>query len=228
MRRGAVYGKVEDDEMTCTQWRERAQEWLEANDYESGELPDELSAHMEECGACSAQFRALMRLFGGEGGGDLAPPRLEERIMERVRREAASGRPPDEPGRERRFTATTAWIPKAAAALLLIALTAVVTLYLNGTGGEPSSQELVTVRLELRAPNAEVVSVVGDWNGWDPEANPLSDSDNDGIWVATIEVQPGQDYQYQFLIDQEQWMPDPNAPIRVKDGFGGQNSVLNL
>ncbi len=36
------------------------------------------------------------------------------------------------------------------------------------------------------APNAEFVSVVGDFNGWDPEAHPLEPVASSGIWAAEV------------------------------------------
>lgn len=86
----------------------------------------------------------------------------------------------------------------------------------------------VVVRLELLAPAAESVAVVGDWNGWDPQAHHLSERNGSGLWEIEIEVLPGEEYRYQFLIDGEQWIPDPTSPITVGDGFGGTNSVLNI
>jgi hypothetical protein len=56
----------------------------------------------------------------------------------------------------------------------------------------------------------------------------MTDVDGDGIWQIEIEVQPDKEYQYQFLINGERWIPDPEAPMNVDDGFGGENSVLNI
>ena len=36
------------------------------------------------------------------------------------------------------------------------------------------------------APNADEVSVVGDWNGWNPDSEPLSQRGVSGIWEGTI------------------------------------------
>src|SRR5580765_2870016 len=42
-------------------------------------------------------------------------------------------------------------------------------------------------RFAVWAPNAQSVSVVGDFNGWDPRAHPLKQSgDSSGIWQATV------------------------------------------
>jgi len=36
------------------------------------------------------------------------------------------------------------------------------------------------------APNAEGVSVIGDWNGWDPDADPLRPVGSSGVWAAFV------------------------------------------
>lgn len=95
--------------------------------------------------------------------------------------------------------------------------------------GEPAApQETITVRLTLEAPSAESVAVVGDWNGWDPSEHRMRDKNGDGVWELTLKVEKGGEYQYQFLINGKKWVPDPKAPLKVKDGFGGTNSVLDI
>ncbi len=48
------------------------------------------------------------------------------------------------------------------------------------------------------APDAQTVSVVGDFNGWTPGANPLSPRGSSGIWEGFIENMPlGEAYKYQ-------------------------------
>jgi 1,4-alpha-glucan branching enzyme len=47
------------------------------------------------------------------------------------------------------------------------------------------------------APNADRVSVVGDWNGWNPETNPLRPRGVSGIWEGFIpEAGHGATYKY--------------------------------
>jgi 1,4-alpha-glucan branching enzyme len=54
------------------------------------------------------------------------------------------------------------------------------------------------VRFVLWAPHASQVSVVGDFNQWDGNANPMERAeDGNGIWVAYIEgLQEGDNYKY--------------------------------
>ena len=47
------------------------------------------------------------------------------------------------------------------------------------------------------APNARAVSVVGDWNGWDAGADPLSLAGDSGIWHRRVEdAQEGHAYKF--------------------------------
>ncbi len=49
------------------------------------------------------------------------------------------------------------------------------------------------------APNAARVSVVGDWNGWEENADPM-DWEEGGIWQARVEgVEPGSIYKYRIV-----------------------------
>lgn len=55
------------------------------------------------------------------------------------------------------------------------------------------------VSFVLYAPNAQHVSVVGDFNNWDGNANPM-EKDFEGVWIATIpEAKVGQAYKYKVV-----------------------------
>ena len=49
------------------------------------------------------------------------------------------------------------------------------------------------------APNAERVSVVGDFNGWNPEAHPLCAAGDSGVWQIFVpDAEPGSLYKYRI------------------------------
>jgi 1,4-alpha-glucan branching enzyme len=56
------------------------------------------------------------------------------------------------------------------------------------------------VSFAVWAPNASAVSVIGEWNGWDPTANCLtSRTDGSGIWEGILQgVQHGHAYKYRI------------------------------
>ncbi len=69
-----------------------------------------------------------------------------------------------------------------------------------------------SVQFSLRAPQGtKSVVVVGDFNDWDKNANPMYDDNGDGIWNASISLAPGI-YEYRFLLDGVRWIKDPQNP----------------
>ena len=85
----------------------------------------------------------------------------------------------------------------------------------------------VTFRLpETVAPDANSVCVVGDFNNWDINANPMKKME-DGYYSTVFYLEPGREYQYRFLIDKSKWENDRNASKYVKSPYGDcYNSVI--
>ena len=69
-------------------------------------------------------------------------------------------------------------------------------------------------RFAVWAPNAEAVTVIGEWNGWDPNANPMQvRDDHSGIWEAEVAgPQRGQTYKYRIT-------PRGGSPFDKADPF---------
>lgn len=69
--------------------------------------------------------------------------------------------------------------------------------------------------------------VSGDFCAWgvDPDHGAFAlVKGADGAWTGTRPFTPGT-YQYKFVVDSTMWIPDPNDPNVVDDGFGGHNSL---
>jgi 1,4-alpha-glucan branching enzyme len=88
----------------------------------------------------------------------------------------------------------------------------------------PPSEEVQTT-LRLYRPDARKVFIVGTFNGWRVDATPLTNAGN-GEWDLSLMLKPGT-HEYRFLID-GQWSDDPQATDRVKNPYGGWNSVLKV
>ncbi|NJK32302.1 MAG: hypothetical protein HC927_07770 [Deltaproteobacteria bacterium] len=72
----------------------------------------------------------------------------------------------------------------------------------------------------------QTATLVGNFapSGWDVGV-PMELSD--GTWRVTIDVPWATEVIYKFKLDGgAQWIPDPNNPNQIADGFGGYNSVL--
>lgn len=78
------------------------------------------------------------------------------------------------------------------------------------------------VYFEFHAPEAEMVSLAGNFNDWDVNALPMK-KDKKGNWKTSLNLGPGR-YEYRFYVD-ETWKDDPNAQEWVGNPFGGRNSV---
>ncbi|NOY44559.1 MAG: hypothetical protein GXP50_03785 [Deltaproteobacteria bacterium] len=81
------------------------------------------------------------------------------------------------------------------------------------------------VVIEFAAPDAREVRLVGDFNDWGRSPGRVSAVRQGDRWVFRLRLEPGR-YQYSFVVDGTRWLPDPNAPGIIPDGFGGRNSVL--
>lgn len=202
--------------MTCRTFRQELERQL-AKTWETGNLnvEDSFLRHARECRDCGARLSAAMTLTDRTRQALTPPADLVARVDERIAREGwktAHGR---SPGRI---------FPLAAAAVLLVGLSSLISIF----AVRAPDDKTVEVRLVLEAPSAHDVVVVGDWNGWDRTAQPMTDPDHDGTWEIRFRVEPGREYEYQFVIDGSDWIADPASLFQIDDGFGGTNSVLDI
>ena len=82
----------------------------------------------------------------------------------------------------------------------------------------------VPVPFVLRFPGASRVALVGDFNGWNPAATPLSATAN-GVWTATVSLTPGR-HAYGFVVDDTLWVRDPRAELERDADYGRDHSVI--
>jgi diguanylate cyclase (GGDEF)-like protein len=70
------------------------------------------------------------------------------------------------------------------------------------------------------------VALVGNFNNWDKDYDLMRPEGN-GEYEFIISLNPGV-YQYKFVIDGAEWIPDPGQSERCPDTMGGENSVLRI
>jgi hypothetical protein len=76
--------------------------------------------------------------------------------------------------------------------------------------------------------SASTVWLTGNFLAWagDPAAGAVELVRGvDGVWRADHGFAAGS-YEYKFIVDGTQWIPDPGNAETVPDGFGGVNSVI--
>jgi len=75
------------------------------------------------------------------------------------------------------------------------------------------------------APAARNVALVGDFNGWDATATPMRRSDGRATWSVSVPLAAGR-HVYAFVVDGNDWVADPQAPLSPEQWFGQRNSVV--
>lgn len=194
-----------------------------------GELPFEQldPAEAEQYHQYRQAFAAALRPLGRLPEVDVTP-RVFDAIGERRSREAVRI-----PASRQGIGAIVAWVwtPRAitlrpafgfaaAAALAFFAWSA----QFASPGPDmaaPAPQRMV-IEFRLAAPDAGSVSLVGDFNAWQPVHQLRQVSD--GVWSVSVTLEPGV-YDYGFIVNGATLRLDPLAP-RVSDGFGGESSRL--
>jgi len=84
----------------------------------------------------------------------------------------------------------------------------------------------VTFRLPCNgALEAEMVTVVGEFNNWDEQATPMKRQKN-GDFTVTVELETGREYRFRYYLDGKKWENDWCADRYEQNPFGGHDSVV--
>lgn len=92
---------------------------------------------------------------------------------------------------------------------------------------ENTNQQLIATRFTYVDNEASSVAVAGDFNEWNPDPLKPRMVDGQRVWTGVIPLREGE-HQYMFVIDGEEWVTDPLAPVQREDGFGHRNAVISL
>ena len=87
----------------------------------------------------------------------------------------------------------------------------------------------VTFRLpKAAAPDANKVTLVGEFNGWDEAATPMKRLKN-GSFSATLDLETGRSYRFRYLIDGQTWENDWDAQDYEPSPYAGtDNSIVEV
>ncbi|GAA2413529.1 isoamylase early set domain-containing protein [Nonomuraea africana] len=81
----------------------------------------------------------------------------------------------------------------------------------------PSDDGLVSLTFTLPADLPGPVSVVGDFNQWDPYAHPMTRTDQ-GMHTAVVALPAGTSICFRYLADGGAWLDEPDADERDHRG----------
>ncbi len=88
----------------------------------------------------------------------------------------------------------------------------------------PEAVREVPMPMVLNNASAKNVSIVGDFNGWDSAASPMTRDGSNGPWTVTVKVTPGR-HLYAFMVDGK-LVVDSRSPKARDIDFGGEANVM--
>jgi 1,4-alpha-glucan branching enzyme len=88
-----------------------------------------------------------------------------------------------------------------------------------------SKQKIKSIQFSFNAGEAKQVSLVGEFNNWNPDADPMQKDEN-GTWTKKIMLPPG-DIEYKFWVD-GQWIQDPENLRVCPNCFGTRNNIVKV
>jgi AMP-activated protein kinase-like protein len=148
-----------------------------------------------------------------------------ERVIQQLRRPVAI-----DPGLDARVMKEIANVPSAKRRAwplwsLLAAAAVVGALLITRPWTRDAQRGPDTFQFVFVAPQAASVSLVGDFNDWDPKRAPMQTAQ--GVWATVVNLAPGR-YRYAFLVNGVEWRADPGAPSVKDDEFGTPSSVVTV
>ena len=207
--------------MECSSVEALVRTWESGGETEAAALAA-ARKHADSCVECSARFSTILDFVERDSIAGPAsvleasplPPGFSDRVLGRIA--------------ERRRAGRGAIIGKR-----FIGLAAAAALFFIGVGFGarafvPAHHGVVSVLFILDAPAAKTVSLVGDFNKWNPAVHVLKRAEPGQPWEVRVDLQRGKMYVYDFVIDGKHWVPDPTVETKVEDGFGGSGSLLRL
>ena len=82
-----------------------------------------------------------------------------------------------------------------------------------------------TYRFAYRGQPGSRVSLIGDFNRWDPYLNPMPESPiHPGLYIAALSL-PADAQIYRYVVDGRE-IPDPENPVSTRNGWGEAASRL--
>lgn len=181
-------------------------------------------------GASVDDFKGLLTPFWRKTGEALVescprPVRTVDELMGQPTPRRSLGRPRPMGGKASVSSTSRPHLLRAGLLVLVLSLGALIGWVAATT--KPASGSRHFVRLVHTAPDAGAVSVIGDFNGWDPDATPMSHRVASGVWEVWLDVAEGR-HRYLFLVDGVTRTTDPFSAETVQDGRGGEVSVLHV
>jgi 1,4-alpha-glucan branching enzyme len=82
------------------------------------------------------------------------------------------------------------------------------------------------VKFSFKTDNAETVQIRGLNSDW--QNSVIMTRKKDGTFTADVTLPKDSKHQFKYLVNEKDWLDEPQADAQEPNGFGGNNSVLVL
>lgn len=88
------------------------------------------------------------------------------------------------------------------------------------------TKEYCKVKFTLKPENAESVAIAGLNGNW--ETLISMSKKKDGSFSAEISLPKESQHEFKYVVNESEWINEPDADTQQPDGFGSSNSVIIL
>ena len=88
------------------------------------------------------------------------------------------------------------------------------------------TKDYCKVKFSFTVENAETVEIVGLNSDW--QNSIIMSRKKDGSFSADVKLPKDSSHQFKYLVNQKEWLDEPEADTHQPNEFGGTNSVIVL
>ena len=88
------------------------------------------------------------------------------------------------------------------------------------------TKDYCKVKFSFKVENAETIEILGLNSDW--ENSVIMSRKKDGSFSADVNLPKDSTHEFKYLVDQKEWLNEPEADKEVPNVFGGSNSVITL
>jgi len=88
------------------------------------------------------------------------------------------------------------------------------------------TKDYCKVKFSFKVENAETVEILGLNSVW--ENSVIMSRKKDGSFSADVNLPKDSTHEFKYLVNETDWLNDPEADKEVPNVYGGSNSVISL
>lgn len=88
------------------------------------------------------------------------------------------------------------------------------------------TKDYCKVKFSFKVENAETIEILGLNSDW--ENSIIMSRKKDGSFSADVNLPKDSTHEFKYLVDQKEWLNEPEADKEVPNVYGGSNSVITL